>query len=335
MNQSNFHGIYLSGLFEVEEKTSPENGWRSEWRTYTVSIGCGGADRDHRLLYEIQAKGFSPAQFRLWQDNIYFLRGSFFPSNTADTTKDQLIFEGSEAILLAQADDFLGDTVNSVGITGVGVVIEKTTIVEACCQYLKKVGATEDPLTTVVTVQHSEYHATVKTTKTSKIEYLIRPTPNLSGIASILKVGRECHFHGFVKDFNENTSSYVVVANKVFLTDSFADPDDKMKPKAGVTDSASKKPMKFKATGVKGEFKSPATVSDSSSSAVLATPDMKTSSSFSNAGSLVASTSQTPIPAEFEDLSSLPPPPAKKRARYQPKRKATNAAPVESALEDQ
>ncbi|EGG06583.1 uncharacterized protein MELLADRAFT_86418 [Melampsora larici-populina 98AG31] len=324
MSQSTFHGLYVSGLFEVEEKTSPENGWRSEWQTYTVSIVCTGANRDHRLLYEIQAKGFSAAQFWLWQDNIYFLRGSFFPSNSSTTSQDQLIFEGSEAILLAQADDFLGETINSVGITGVGVVLEKKTIVEACCQYLKKVGATEDPLSTVVTVQHSKYHPTLKATKTSKVEYLIRPSPNLSGIASIIKPGRECQIHGFIKDFNEATSSYVVVVNKVFLTDTFSDPDDKTKPKIGLPESASKKPMK-----VGAEFKSPLPTSASASNAALDTPD----TSFSTVSSSIASTSKNPIPCNFDDLSSLPAPPAKKKARCQPKRKASNPAPVEGSEE--
>ncbi|EGG01010.1 uncharacterized protein MELLADRAFT_67292 [Melampsora larici-populina 98AG31] len=143
MSQSTFHGLYVFGVFEFEEKTSPKNEWRPEWRTYTVSIGCTGANRDHRLLYEIQAKGFGAAQFWLWQDNIYFLRGSFFPSNSSTTSQDQLIFEGSEAILLAQANNFLGETINAVGITGVGVLLKKKTIVEVCCHYLKKNAVTK------------------------------------------------------------------------------------------------------------------------------------------------------------------------------------------------
>lgn len=64
-------------------------------------------------------------------------------------------------MLLAQNDDFLGDTVDAVGVTGVGVVSKVTTKVEECCQTMKKAGAPDDLLTTVVTVKHSEYHPSV------------------------------------------------------------------------------------------------------------------------------------------------------------------------------
>ncbi|EGG04681.1 uncharacterized protein MELLADRAFT_64732 [Melampsora larici-populina 98AG31] len=44
-SESTTHGLYLTGNFEIEKKTSPENGWRSEYRTYTTCISAGGAHR--------------------------------------------------------------------------------------------------------------------------------------------------------------------------------------------------------------------------------------------------------------------------------------------------
>lgn len=330
MSQSNQHGIYLSGLFEVEEKTSPENGWRSEWRTYAMSICAGGADRQHRLSYDIQAKAFSAAQFRLWAGNVYFLRRAFYPSNTPHTKKDLFIFEGSEAVLLAQAEDFLGDTVDSIGVTGIGMVTNVKTKVEECCQGMKKAGAPDDPLTTVVTVQHSEYHPSMKGPSASTVEYLIRPTPNLAGIASIIRAGRECRIHGFIKDFNEETNCYVVIANKVYLTDTFGESDNKTKSKSGVPDSASKKPAKFKPNSTASPFKSPYTASTSTDKAAFETNDFTPETSFSTASSVIGSTSKIPMNPEFDSLESLPAAPPKKKACSQPKRKASNPAPVDS-----
>ncbi|EGG08254.1 uncharacterized protein MELLADRAFT_105273 [Melampsora larici-populina 98AG31] len=127
-----YHGIYLSGNFEIEQKLSPNHGWRSEYRTYVTYIGCGGADRDQHLLYEIKAKGYSSPTYMLSQDYIYYLRGSFFPSNTPETENDQLLFEGSDANVVSACKSCEADLVDSVGVTSLGIVIGIDTIVEKC-----------------------------------------------------------------------------------------------------------------------------------------------------------------------------------------------------------
>ncbi|KAH9808435.1 hypothetical protein DFH28DRAFT_936015 [Melampsora americana] len=125
-------------------------------------------------------------------------------------------------------------------------------------------------------------------------------------------------------------------ANKVYLTDSYSDLDDKGKGKNGAPDSASKKPMKFKANGINSDFKTPVKPLGPGSSAAIGTPNTRTPP-FSTALSMVANTSQVPIDPDFENLSTLPtaPAPAKKQGRCQPKRKATNSAPDESSNKDE
>ncbi|EGG07254.1 uncharacterized protein MELLADRAFT_62750 [Melampsora larici-populina 98AG31] len=207
------HSIYVSGNFEIENRVSPITiaGSGPEYITYAVSIGCRGADRDARLLYEIRATGLAADEHKLYKDHTYFLRGPFFPTNLPQTESDQFIFKGADATLIASLDNYEGESVDSVGISGLGIVINIEHITEKCCQYLKKTGQEDDLQTTVVTMQHSEFNPISQKTHMSKVEYLIRPTPNLACIATYLKTGRECAIHGYIKDFNVETSSYVVV----------------------------------------------------------------------------------------------------------------------------
>ncbi|EGF97782.1 uncharacterized protein MELLADRAFT_84467 [Melampsora larici-populina 98AG31] len=147
--ESTTHGLYLSGNFHIEKQTSQNNGWRKEWRTFSASIWCSGAGRSKRLSYDIDAKGFGPAERKLEPGNIYFLRGAFFPTNDLDI-KDVFYFEGSDRGLILTATEFSGDLADTVGATGVGIV--------------------KDP-------------------KQFTVQYRIPPTPNLLGTPKILRVG--------------------------------------------------------------------------------------------------------------------------------------------------
>ncbi|EGG04302.1 uncharacterized protein MELLADRAFT_89528 [Melampsora larici-populina 98AG31] len=283
-----------------------------------MSIGCGGADRQERLLYEIVAKGFSAAQYKLFPSHIYFMRGTLFPSNTADTRADQFIFEGSDVALVGPRESFHGDLVDTVGVTGLGIVVGINNIVEQSCQYMKK-SPDQDPVpTTVFTVQHSDYHPIMKTARTCNVEYRVRPTPNLAKIASFVRLGRECQFHGYIKDFNEETSCYVVVANKVIMTNGFQEVNTQNDDQHNNVDNTLKKPKKFKPKGPNTSFK-PATDENSG----ITTADFASlDTPFSSSSTITAGTSTS------SGSSSLATPPdfsgqvPKKRARYQPKRKA-------------
>ncbi|EGG00274.1 uncharacterized protein MELLADRAFT_93742 [Melampsora larici-populina 98AG31] len=167
------------------------------------------------------AKGFSVAQFKMLEKHVYFLRGALFPSNTPDTKANQLIFEGSDVAMIGPIKDFQGDLVDNIGVTGLGIVVEINSIVEECCQYMKK-SPDQDPIqTTVFTVQHTDYHPVMKTAQSCWVEYRVRPTPNLAKIAGYVKIGRKCQFHGYMRDYKESTSCYVIVANKVHMTTGF------------------------------------------------------------------------------------------------------------------
>ncbi|EGG05288.1 uncharacterized protein MELLADRAFT_64232 [Melampsora larici-populina 98AG31] len=247
-NESTTHGLYLTGNFEIEKKTSPENGWRSEYRTYTTCISGGGAHRNNRMSYEVVARGFGPAQFKLEEGSIYFLRGSFFPLNKEDTTGDILFFEASDRILIGPADTFAGDLVNSIGVTGVGIVTAIAKMPEPITNGCLPNPSDGEKIVTIVTVLHSDYHPTVRTVlnplqlitdnilpqlkvpKQCKIQYRIPPTRNLAGVPKILQVGREYQFHGFLKDFDEDQCVYVVLASKVTPTTGSKEYDVGIKP---------------------------------------------------------------------------------------------------------
>ncbi|EGF99606.1 uncharacterized protein MELLADRAFT_94161 [Melampsora larici-populina 98AG31] len=293
LNPATYCGIYLSGNFEVEGKvcllikfgqhhannlrsymqTLPDNGWRSEYKTYTISIGCGGVDRQEPLLYEIAAKGFSGAKFKLHQDHVYFLRGALFPSNSPDTRANQFIFEGSDVVMLGPRDNYGGKLVDSVGVTCLGIVIGISSIVKDCCQYMKKTPDQESVLTTVFTVQHSDYHPIMKTARTSTVEYCIRPTPNLAKIASIVRVGQECQFHGFIKDFNEETPCYIVIANKVHMTTGFQDIPSQSNTQNEDNLNTLKKPKKFIPRTLSNQNQAPITVHEGISSVTFGSAD--------------------------------------------------------------
>lgn len=311
-------GLYLSGNFEIEDKTSTENGWRAEYRTYTTYIGCGGADRDKRLLYEIKAKGFSLPQHSLSKDRIYFLRGSFFPSNSEDTSADQLVFEAMDKCFVAEAEGWQTDLVDTVGVTGRGVVTGISTIVESCCQIYKKKPNDPDLQTTVLTVEHAEYHPVRRLRCVSKIEYLIRPTPGLARIPSMIRIGRECQFHGYIKDFNQVSSCYIVVANRVYLTTGFQQQPSVAKSGDGKPNGALQKPVKFKSSQYNSQFKSPTTIMDSAVGIQTAHGQFTPSSLASTSGSSMGIDSAT---FGQESNTETPSQRPAKRGRKQPKRK--------------
>ncbi|EGG08253.1 uncharacterized protein MELLADRAFT_105272 [Melampsora larici-populina 98AG31] len=331
------HSIYASGNFEIENKVSPITiaGSGPEYITYAVSIGCRGADRDARLLYEIRATGLAANEHKLYKDHTYFLRGPFFPTNLPQTESDQFIFEGADATLIASLDNYEGESVDSVGISGLGIVINIEHITEKCCQYLKKTGQEDDLQTTVVTMQHSEFNPIPVTdslfqsqkTHMSKVEYLIRPTPNLARIATYLKTGRECAIHGYIKDFNVETSSYVVVANKLYMTSGYQDLTAPTKAKTVGNGIPSKKPVKFVSRAVSSPFVSPIPTSGFSRAVVSGSGEgselqVESGSGSSPALSLPSTSSSVP---KGPKTTGQPP---KKRALAPPKAKAKKSVTI-------
>ncbi|EGG07255.1 uncharacterized protein MELLADRAFT_85907 [Melampsora larici-populina 98AG31] len=296
-----YHGIYLSGNFEIEQKLSPNHGWRSEYRTYVTYIGCGGADRDQRLLYEIKAKGYSSPTYMLSQDYIYYLRGSFFPSNNPETENDQLLFEGSDANVVSACKSCEVDLVDSVGVTSLGIVIGIDTIVEKCRQLVTTPAVEGGIRTTVLTVQHADYHPILKSRRVSKMEYLVRPTRALAGNIDSIIVGKECQIHGYIKDYNQDTACYVVIVNKIHLTTGFQEQQS--------APTATLDPVTEKAA-LESEGEAAGVRNDDSQLPPSPGPSASLSSASDNSG--------MPKEAVIAEV--------KKRARYQPKRKLSTAS---------
>ncbi|EGG09698.1 uncharacterized protein MELLADRAFT_60781 [Melampsora larici-populina 98AG31] len=317
------HSIYLSGNFKIEKKISPITpaSGDPEYTTFVVSIGCRGTDRDARLLYEIRATGLSTDEHKLFQDHTYFLRGSFFPTNLPGTENDQLVFEGTDATMVASIDNFEADSVDTIGISGLGIVVDIGYIVERCCQYLKKTGQDADLQTAVVTLQHCKVNPIDKSTHMCKVEYLIRPTPNLARIATFLKNGRECMIHGFIKDYNVQTNSYVVVANKLYMTSGFQDVSPQAKGKLVTNGGASKKPSKFVSRPVSSPFVSP--IPGSIGSGNIASGSSHLPRSVANSGTPSSPALSLPSTStSFPDSVRVSDEPPKKRSRAPPRSKA-------------
>ncbi|EGG07088.1 uncharacterized protein MELLADRAFT_86004 [Melampsora larici-populina 98AG31] len=202
------HGIYLSSNFEIEEKITPEQPQReTQYRTYVLSIPCSGADRDRCFTYEIRATGFSGKNLKLIPKNIYHLRGAFFPRNLLDTSGDQLFFEASDRGVITNGKSFPYSLIDNVGITGLGRISKITTTVETSIQHMIPKNPNKDKVTTIVTVEHSDYHPESKSAK-------------------VVKEGRECLFHGYIKDLNEITNCYVVIVSRVSPTSGHVEPSE-------------------------------------------------------------------------------------------------------------
>ncbi|EGG00100.1 uncharacterized protein MELLADRAFT_112138 [Melampsora larici-populina 98AG31] len=60
LNKTTGHGVYFSGNFEIEEQVSTDLKQKAEYRTYAISINCGGADGGEPTRYEIRALGYGP-----------------------------------------------------------------------------------------------------------------------------------------------------------------------------------------------------------------------------------------------------------------------------------
>ncbi|EGG08854.1 uncharacterized protein MELLADRAFT_84435 [Melampsora larici-populina 98AG31] len=297
------HGIYFSGIFRIDETLTEEQKFKVEFRSFATNIVCSGDEPDDTVDYEIRATGFSNQDFMLHPGHLYFLRGSFFPTNTCDTYNDELFFEGFDRAVIGTAESYSESLANKLGITGIGRVLDVEFYVEDHMQYLKRHASEPDKITLYAVVQHCDYHPETKEATSMTVEYRVPPFKHLAGSPQIVKKGRECQFHGYVKDFNEETNRYIVIVNKVA-------------PTSGHLESAGRKKavktcaLRFSSRPVNTPFKSPATASASSSSIPFPGSDQ--------------------TPASIASSGEQPKQPPKKRARAQPKRNATKVIAPES-----
>ncbi|KAH9814902.1 hypothetical protein DFH28DRAFT_1082648 [Melampsora americana] len=165
----------MTGNFAIKEKP-----------TTAVSISCNGANQHKKLLYEIQ--------FILDEGIIYFLHGSFFPSNTKYNCSDLLYFEATNQAPVMLALKMRFSLEDTVGVSTCGIIAGVDNVKEECIQNLKLKAADED------------YHPVAPKSKAtaSGLAYCIQPFPHLAGIHKILKNGCELIFHSLIHDFNKH-----------------------------------------------------------------------------------------------------------------------------------
>ncbi|EGF99688.1 uncharacterized protein MELLADRAFT_112434 [Melampsora larici-populina 98AG31] len=68
---------------------------------------------------------------------------------------------------IGYTEEFKGEVINTVGVTGLGIVSKLGYMVEECCKTLRDKNETEDPKTMVVTVKHTDYHPTANRVSTT------------------------------------------------------------------------------------------------------------------------------------------------------------------------
>ncbi|EGG10569.1 uncharacterized protein MELLADRAFT_93601 [Melampsora larici-populina 98AG31] len=330
------HGLYLSGVFEIEEKLTQEQNYKVEFRSYSASIYCGGLGRKQQISYEIRATGFSSKLLMLEESKVYFLRGSFFPTNTEDTFNDEFFYEGIERMLLGDAEAFTANVEGMIGLTGLGRVLDVDFKVEECWQYLKGKATDPDLKSVHAIVEHCDFHPETKLKQSMTVEYRIPPFKHLLGSAQVVKKGRECNFHGYIRDFNKDTSRYVVQVNKVSPTSGHLEVTTTNTSQAATSSgSAGRSKAKnsvlieyciprFKARAPNTPFKSPLTAAGSSSGTPLG-PSDTTPSSADSTPAAVKSKGKSPASTDQ---------PPKKRARAAPKRKAAKGLALNESSEE-
>ncbi|EGG11548.1 uncharacterized protein MELLADRAFT_91131 [Melampsora larici-populina 98AG31] len=309
------HGIYLSGIFEIGEKLTQEQLLKVEFRSYALAIHCIGANRIQDLAYDIRGTGFSSPAFKLEPGTICLLRGAVFPTNTKDTHNNEFFYEGSDRFVIGTADTFSANLDNTIGITGIGRVLSFLFKVEESMQYLKTKANDSNKVTMHVIVQHCDFHPQTKLPRSMTVEYRIPPFKHLAGSPQIVKEGRECQFHGYIKDFNEDTHRYIVIVNKVSPTSGHQEltPNVRSAQSNKQSNSAGRMKSKFASRAPSTPFKTPLTASDSSPDIPFGPGNVTPSSIASTSGTLASSMIPDPPTSQ----------PAKKRARAPPKRKAT------------
>ncbi|EGG07830.1 uncharacterized protein MELLADRAFT_85385 [Melampsora larici-populina 98AG31] len=312
------------------EQVPSELGRKSGYRSYVVFINCGGADHIEETRYEIKAIGYSSGALALEDNKIYFLRGLFFPTNTIQTTMDQFYFEGSDYTVVGSAEDFKGDFIDGVGVSGLGIVTKLELIIEECCKNLRDKDNTEDPKTLVVTVKHTDYHPTIKPAPTFYVEYRVRPHKYLAGIPRLLKLGRETMFHGYLKDFNEETRCYVVIANRVSTTSGHRDPSEFEKKVVKAEDmiggSGRPKPKTFTPKPVTAPFKSPIITPTPGANFQSAPADHPTAPMSASASS---GESDEALSQAIPKKKRAAPPASKKRPRARPARQTSSSTTLD------
>ncbi|EGG07530.1 uncharacterized protein MELLADRAFT_85648 [Melampsora larici-populina 98AG31] len=195
-----------------------EQSFKVEFHSFSTNIVCSGEEPNETVDYEIRATGYSNKDFMLHPGNLYFLQGTFFPTNTQETYNKELFFEGFDRALLGTAESFCDSLANKVGVTGIGRVLDVDFYVEEQMQYLKCNASEPDKVTLYAIVQHCNFHPETKEATSMTVEYCVPPLKHLAGSPQVVKKGRECQFHGYVKDFNEETNRYIVIVNKVSPT---------------------------------------------------------------------------------------------------------------------
>lgn len=134
-------------------------------RTSVVAITCNGANRVCPRQYLIKAIGYGGVEDTLQKDSLYLLKGRLIPKNDVKdpaTDKHEFFFEAPFRLLVGTTNTFPSDLHDSVGVTGLGIVLSKTSIFEDSVQpKAVKEGKAEKKKTNVIIVRHGDYHPIV------------------------------------------------------------------------------------------------------------------------------------------------------------------------------
>lgn len=199
-----------------------------------VAITCNGANRYAPKEYVIKAVGYGGVEDTLQERHLYSLKGRLIAKNDVKnprTDVHEFFYEAPNRLLVGTTETFASDLHDTVGVTGFGIILSKSTIIEDSVQSKAvKEGKAEKKKTTVLIVRHGDYHPTVsflimwfthlsdsdiqciqlRRIVEFTVKYLCRPYPHLAGTVQFLHPGREVNINGFIIDYDIEAAQYVV-----------------------------------------------------------------------------------------------------------------------------
>lgn len=130
-----------------------------------VSITCNGADRDFAKEYVIKAVGYGAVEDTLQPRSLYLLKGRLIPTQNAkdaSTEKHEFFYDAPTRLFVGTTEAFASNLHDTVGVTGFGIVIHKSTIYEDSVQSKAvKEGKADRKPTTVIILRHGDYNPIV------------------------------------------------------------------------------------------------------------------------------------------------------------------------------
>ncbi|EGG07523.1 uncharacterized protein MELLADRAFT_62552 [Melampsora larici-populina 98AG31] len=192
------HPFNVSGVFEISEILAPANNQTFTYQNSTGSITCNGWNDENEREYDGVMTGYSAAKDEVQDERCYTLKGRMIPS--IDSADFQIYFDATHKVDLGESNAFAGTLHDNTAASGFGIVVAKTEMPDL---------NSDSPVLAFV-MKHTDYRPEDKSTHEFKVEYRMRPTPNLKKTQGLVQEGKETLVHRYIVDWNEEHMRWVV-----------------------------------------------------------------------------------------------------------------------------